>query len=111
MPSSSPFAAVGTPQRALTKQPTLGVDDVRGLEPGAAEPVRHLSLELHDVSRSQDPVVVTQHEPHMPGEEVDPLVAALRVSGFRNHQKEWRVSTRNLTAAIAGRVAYIEGLR
>jgi hypothetical protein len=45
---------------------------------GAAEPVRHLGVELGHLSRAQHQIVVPEDELHPAGENVEPLLALMR---------------------------------
>ena len=58
-------------------RPVEDAEDLGGFVPGAAEPVRYLGVELDRLSRSKDPVVVVEHEAHVPGKDVDPLVSVV----------------------------------
>ena len=46
-----------------------------GAVAGAAEPVRHLGVELGCLADTEDQILVTQHEPHPAREDVEPLEA------------------------------------
>ena len=45
---------------------------------GAAEPVRHLGVELGRLADAEDQILVAQHEPHPPGQDVEPLEPVVR---------------------------------
>ena len=40
---------------------------------GAAEPVRHLGVELGGLSDAEDEILVAEHEAHLTGQDVEPL--------------------------------------
>ena len=44
-----------------------------GLVAGAAEPVRHLGVELGRLSDAEDEILVAEHEAHPTGQDVEPL--------------------------------------
>ena len=58
---------------------TEHAEHLRGLVAGAAEPVRDPGVELCDLAGAQDQVMVGEHQPHPAGEDVQPLVALVRL--------------------------------